>query len=62
MSETKKQQECRYCHGDSMAIMEMTDGDVADAWVSGSSLKVSVGDTCGAYIKYCPMCGRKLAD
>lgn len=59
MIETEKQQECRYCHGDSLFIMNMDD-DEADVWVSGNVLKVSVYDTCGAYINYCPICGRKL--
>lgn len=60
MSENEKQQECRYCHGDSSFIMDTEDFGEANIWVSENSLKVTVVDTCGVYIKYCPMCGRKL--
>ena len=68
MNETEEQQKCNYCHGDSLPIMSMDDGDEADVWVSGRTLKVSVFDNYGTYIidtygvniNYCPMCGRKL--
>lgn len=59
MSENE-QQKCNYCHGDSLPIMNMDDGDEADVWVSGITLEVSVIDTCGVYINFCPKCGRKL--
>ena len=41
--------------------MSMDDGDEADVWVSGRSLEVSAIDTSGAYINFCPKCGRKLS-
>ena len=61
MNETKEQQECNYCHGESLPIMSMDDGDEADVWVSGRSLEVSTIDTSGAFINFCPKCGRKLS-
>lgn len=61
MSETKKQQECIYCHGDSELIMSETFGG-ADVYVSGNMLKVYAIYTRGALINYCPMCGRKLVE
>ena len=62
MNETEEQQKCNYYHGD-LPIMNMDDGNKADVWVSGSTLEVSATatDTCGAYINYCPKCGRKLS-
>ena len=69
MNETKEQQKCIFCHGDPLPIMNMDDGDEADVWISGRTLKVSVCDPYGTYIintdgvniNYCPMCGRKLS-
>lgn len=58
----KEQQKCEYCHGDSAFIMNTDYEDEADIYVSGNTLKVSVIDTCGAHINYCPMCGRKLGN
>ena len=56
----EKQANCPFCHDDSAFIMNLDDEDEADIYVSGNTLKVSVIDTCGTYINYCPMCGKYL--
>lgn len=60
MSETEEQHQCRYCHGESLFIMDTEDFGEANIWVSKNFLNVTVLDTYGICIKYCPMCGRKL--
>lgn len=65
MNETKEQQRCAYCHSNSRLLMSFEDDDGngdADVYVDGRNLIVDVTDKAGIYIKYCPMCGRRLVE